>query len=99
MLVKPGIKTLVYRLIIILGAGLRLTHVTTRAALFTVFLQLWATDFSLSVTSSRSVLSSFCAAAAAAALGTWLTAGLEAMRTGVLDRISGGMRPGDTGLR
>lgn len=32
-------------------------------------------------------------------MGTWLTVGLEAMRTGVLGRISGGIRPGDTGLR
>lgn len=53
---------------------------------------------SVFVTSSLSVLSSFWAAAAAA-LGTWLTVGLEAMRTGVLGRMSGGIRPGDTGLR
>lgn len=50
---------------------------------------------SLCFTSSLSVLSNFWAAA----LGTWLTVGLEVMRTGVLGRISGGIRPGDTGLR
>lgn len=48
------------------------------------------------LTSSLSVLMSFCAAAAAAGTGT---PGLLVTSTGALGRMSAGIRPGDTGPR
>lgn len=48
------------------------------------------------LTSSLSVLMSFCAAAAAAGTGTL---GLLVTSTGVLGKMSAGIRPGETGPR
>lgn len=98
MLVKPLVNNDCFacRLIIILTDSTPTKEETHHEVEF--IREEFSKCFHRCVTSSLSVLSSFWAAAAAA-LGTWLTLGLEAMRTGVLGMISWGIRPGDTGLR